>query len=133
MIEGSCHCGAVRWVLDTRPESATACNCTICRRYGTLWAYDFDGEGIAVRAAPEALARYVRGDGSIAFHFCRTCGCVTHWRGLTPLADGRTRIAVNLRMAAPEAVSAIPIQRFYGLESWQDLPLDGRCVADLWF
>jgi hypothetical protein len=41
MVEGSCHCGAVRWSFDGTPESATACNCTVCRRYGVLWAYDF--------------------------------------------------------------------------------------------
>ena len=45
MIEGTCHCGAVRWRFSGIPESATACNCTVCRRYGALWAYDFEGEG----------------------------------------------------------------------------------------
>ena len=42
MILGLCHCGAVQWRFDGVPESATACNCTICRRYGVLWAYDYD-------------------------------------------------------------------------------------------
>lgn len=42
MIEGSCHCGSVTWRFDRIPESATACNCTVCRRYGVLWAYDFE-------------------------------------------------------------------------------------------
>ena len=44
MIEGACHCGAVRWKFDVTPKSATACNCTICRRYGVLWAYDLAGD-----------------------------------------------------------------------------------------
>jgi hypothetical protein len=48
MIEGSCHCGAVRWSFEGVPEAATACNCTVCRRYGTLWAYDYEAEGIKV-------------------------------------------------------------------------------------
>ena len=46
MIEGSCHCGSVTWRFDGMPESATACNCTICRRCGVLWAYDFEGDRI---------------------------------------------------------------------------------------
>ena len=46
MIEGSCHCGAVRWTFDGMPDSVTACNCTLCRRYGVLWIYDFEGERI---------------------------------------------------------------------------------------
>ena len=43
MIEGSCHCGLVQWRFAGEPELATACNCTICRRYGVLWAYDYEG------------------------------------------------------------------------------------------
>ena len=29
MIQGTCHCGSVRWLLESRPDSATACNCTV--------------------------------------------------------------------------------------------------------
>ena len=58
MIEGSCHCGAVRWSFDGTPEAATACNCTVCRRYGVLWAYDYEDERIRV-SGPTRV--YVRG------------------------------------------------------------------------
>jgi hypothetical protein len=40
---------------------------------------------------------------------------------------------VNLRLAEPEAVAQIPIDHFDGLNSFEDLPRDGRCVADYWF
>ena len=93
MIQGSCHCGAVQWRFDAMPESATACNCTVCRRYGVLWAYDYEDEGIHVSGATQA---YVRGK-SIGFHFCPACGCVAYWRSLEPDKEGRRRIAVNLR------------------------------------
>jgi len=39
MIEASCHCGAVRIEVPSAPETVTSCNCSICRRYGVLWAY----------------------------------------------------------------------------------------------
>ena len=129
MIEGSCHCGAVRWRFDGVPDSATACNCTVCRRYGTLWAYDYEGEGIHVAGETRA---YLRGDRDIGFHFCPACGCVAYWRGVEPFADGRRRIAVNLRMAEPGTVAAITIRHFDGLDRFEDLPPDGKCVADLW-
>ncbi|HTY50540.1 MAG TPA: GFA family protein [Steroidobacteraceae bacterium] len=129
MIEGSCHCGAVRWQLQGMPESATACNCTICRRYGVLWAYDFDGEGIHTSGHTQV---YIRGD-SIGFHFCPVCGCVAYWRALKPKDDGRRRVAVNLRLAEPEGVAKIQIAHFDGLDTFEDLPRDGRCVADYWF
>lgn len=129
MIEGSCHCGAVRWHFDGQPEGATACNCTVCRRYGVLWAYDHEDEGIRVSGDTRA---YVRGD-SIAFHFCPVCACVVFWRGRAADGAGRRRIAVNLRLAEPAAVAKIPIDHCDGLNSFEPLPRDGRCVGDYWF
>lgn len=128
MIEGSCHCGAVRWSFAGMPDSATACNCTVCRRYGVLWAYDFEGERITVTGVTKA---YVHGNRSLGFHFCPECGCVAYWRALSPQEDGRRRIAVNLRLADPDAVAAIAVNHLDGLESWKRLPR-GR-VADLWY
>lgn len=55
------------------------------------------------------------------------------WRGLLPGSSGRTRIAVNVRLAPPEAVADLPIEHFDGLETFDDLPRDGRCVRDMWF
>jgi hypothetical protein len=129
MIQGSCHCGAVQWRFDRLPESATTCNCTICRRYGVLWAYDWEGEAIHVTGATKV---YVRGD-EIGFHFCPDCGCVGYWRALQLNKDGRRRIAVNLRLTEPEAVAKLPIDHFEGLVRFEDLPRDGKCVGDYWF
>ena len=129
MIEGSCHCGSVHWRYDSQPEGATACNCTVCRRYGALWAYDYVDEGIHVTGPTKA---YVRGR-AIEFHFCPHCGCMAFWKGLRLEEDGRRRIAVNLRLANPGAVAAIPIDHFDGLDTFDDLPRDGRCVSDYWF
>ncbi len=129
MIHGSCRCGAVKWQFEGTPDGATACNCTTCRRYGTLWAYDYEGEGITTSGETRV---YKPGD-SLGFHFCPTCGCVAYWRGLEPDAEGRRRIAVNLRLAEPDTVAAIPIDHFDGLETWDDLPSDGKCVRDMWF
>jgi hypothetical protein len=129
MIQGSCHCGAVEWRYARIPESATACNCTVCRRYGTLWAYDFEGEGFSVAGETRA---YVRGKG-IEFHFCPHCACVTHWRSREPNPEGRRRGAVNLRLTEPEAVARVPIDHFDGLDTFHDLGRDGRCVGDYWF
>lgn len=129
MLKGSCLCGAVSWTLRDLPESATACNCTACRRYGALWAYDHEGEGIEVSGATTG---YVRGE-SLAFHFCAECGAVAYWRALRVNKEGRRRIAVNLRLADPDAVAGVSVDQFDGLDKWEDLPGDGRCIRDLWF
>ncbi|MGD8418741.1 MAG: GFA family protein [Pseudomonadales bacterium] len=131
IIEGTCHCGAVQWRFDGVPEAATACNCTVCRRYGVLWAYDYEDERIHVSGPTRA---YVRGTRTIGFHFCPQCGCVAYWRSVEPGPDGRRRIAVNVRLAEqPDAVSGLPIDHFDGLNTFEDLPRDGKCVSDLWF
>lgn len=130
MLEGSCHCGNVKWRFDGMPDGATACNCTICRRYGVLWAYGYEAEGITTSGDTTA---YCWGDKSLGFHFCPNCGCVAYWRSLTQNAQGSRRIAVNLRLAEPDAVAAIPIDHFEGLVSFEDQPRDGRCVRDYWY
>jgi hypothetical protein len=129
MIEGACHCGAVTWQFDAEPEGATACNCTVCRRYGALWTYGYEGQGVRVAGPTQ---NYMRGS-KIEFHFCPTCGCTAYWRGHVAHPDGRRRIAVNVRLAEPEAVARIPIDRFDGLTTFADLPRDGRCVVDYWY
>ncbi len=128
-IHGSCHCGAVKWQFKGIPESATACSCTVCRRYGVLWAYDYEGEGINLSGQTKA---YVRGE-SIEFHFCPNCGCVAYWRSQTLNQEGRRRIAVNLRLTEPGPIAEVPIDHFDGFDKFEDLPRDGRCVADYWF
>ena len=129
MIEGSCHCGSAKWTFRGMPEAATACNCTVCRRYGVLWAYDYEGEGIHVLGLTKA---YVRGK-AVEFHFRPNCGCVTHWRAMQADENGRRRSAVNLRMTEPEPIAKLPIDHFDGLDKFDDLPRDGRCVGDYWF
>ena len=130
MLTGSCHCGQVRWTYDGDPGGATACNCTICRRYGVLWIYGHEGEEIALSGPTR---KYLWGDRELEFHFCPDCGCVAAWRGVEPGKDGRRRIAVNVRLSEPDTVADLPIDHFEGLVSFTDLPRDGRCVSDMWF
>lgn len=127
MLTGSCACGAVHWEFDAQPEGATACNCTACRRYGALWIYGHQGDDVRVTGPTRA---FIRGK-ALAFHFCETCGCVTHWLGLR-LEEGRVRMAVNVRLSDPATVASIPIDHFDGLDSFEDLPRSGRCVKDYW-
>jgi hypothetical protein len=58
---------------------------------------------------------------------------MAYWRAMEDDEQGRRRIAVNLRLAAPEAVADIPIDHFEGLNTFEDLPRDARRVRDYWF
>ena len=68
----------------------------------------------------------------MADHFCPSCGCVAFWRGIQLDKEGRRRIAVNVRLTDPESVAHLPIDHFDGLDTFDDLPRDGRCVKDYW-
>jgi hypothetical protein len=129
MLQGTCLCSSAKWQLNEMPESATACNCTACRRYGVLWAYGYENENITVSGETTA---YIRAK-SLSFNFCPKCGSVSHWRALETNPEGKRRIAVNLRLTEPSAIAHLPIDHFDGLEKWEDLPRDGRCIKDMWF
>jgi len=133
MLTGTCHCGACHWTLEGDPGPVTACNCTLCRRYGALWAYDYENERIRVFGPTSSFVRRDEPDPSLEILFCPTCAGVLCWRGLKLREGGRRRIAVNVRLAEPGAVAHLAIDHFDGLGTFADLPSDGRCVRDMWF
>jgi hypothetical protein len=98
LLQGSCHCGTVSWTYKGMPESATACNCTSCRRWGGLWAYGYEGDRISVTGQSKT---YIRGS-NLEYHFCPTCAVVAYWRTQKRDADGKWPMAVNLRLTEPE-------------------------------
>lgn len=133
VLTGACHCGQAHWTLTGDPGPVTACNCTLCRRYGALWAYDFEDGRILLAGQASSYTRPGKTDPALEVLFCPTCASVLCWRGLRLEEDGRRRMAVNVRLAEPEMVADLPIDHFDGLNTFDDLPRDGRCVRDLWF
>ena len=121
MLTGTCHCGTLSWTFDGMPDSATACNCTLCRRYGVLWIYDYENERIKVSGLSSIYTRKNKAKPALEIHFCGSCGCVISWRGLSVDADGRRRVAVNLRLTEPGPVAHLPIDHFDGLDTFDDL------------
>ena len=133
MLSGACHCGGLKWTFEGDPGSITACNCTLCSRYGALWAYDHENERIRLSGAHAAYRRAKKESPTLEILFCPVCAGVAAWRGLQRAPDGKRRMAVNVRLAPAAAVEALPIDHFDGLHSFEDRPRDGRCVRDLWF
>ena len=115
MIESSCVCGAVRLAITRAPTEVLDCNCTLCRRYGVLWAY-YSPKDVIV---PSGLTvTYMRGAKESEFHRCKICGGVTHW---APLDKTRDRMGVNARLMEPEVVARARVRRFDGLNTWKFL------------
>ena len=110
-----CHCGRIRIELSGPPEYLVDCNCSICRRYGALWAF-YDLSGSRIEGASEHAAGYVWGPRTITTFHCRHCGCVTHWEPLEPQAG--SKFAINARLLEPGAVEGVRVRRFDGADSW---------------
>ncbi|MDR4307870.1 GFA family protein [Chelatococcus sambhunathii] len=101
-MEGRCHCGAVRVTTPGPPPNVTECRCSICRRYGALWAY-YPVDAVAIEGATET---YVWGRRHLAFHRCEVCGCVVAWlpRGAYPECGINARMLEGFDAFAAERI-----------------------------
>jgi len=111
MLTATCHCGAVRVTVPRTPRSVTDCNCSICRRYGVLWAY-YKASTVRVEAGPKATRAYSWGRKTLRFVRCATCGCVMCWQRVTP--DPERKMGVNARNFDLAVLRKLPVR-----------PLDG--------
>jgi hypothetical protein len=93
-------------------------------RYDSRWTGDLGKRSIASRR---------QADHKPAKEALRAIGELKALNRASRPVRGPCRIAVNLRLTEPEAVARIPIDHFDGLERFEDLPRDGRCVVDYWF
>lgn len=91
-LTGSCHCGAVRIEVPAAPEWVGSCNCSFCRKIGSLMAY-YPDDG-SVRITGETVP-YIWGDRMIALNHCPTCGCFTDWRST---GESYRKVGVNARL-----------------------------------
>ncbi len=112
-VIASCHCGSVRLEVDAPPSEVTECNCSICRRYGVLWAY-YPPTQVRVLPPEPPTDVYTWGGGSIGFHRCRNCGCVSHWAAVD---RGRDRMGVNARLMPAEILSGVRVRHLDGADT----------------
>ncbi len=110
----SCHCGRIAITVPDTPVKLNECRCSLCYRYGVVWAYYLRSQVTITSPPGEPSHRYVRSDavadGDLGFFRCGHCGCVTHWEGIadTPKRKGPTaRVGVNWRMAPEVAMQGI--------------------------
>jgi hypothetical protein len=94
-FSGSCHCGALAYDVDEAlPTQALDCNCSICRRKGTLHHFTTP-DRFAFRGQEEAISVYTFRTHNIQHQFCRVCGCAPFAKGVGP--DGKRMVEINLR------------------------------------
>ena len=85
-MTGGCHCGRVRWRMETAqaPESFAprACDCDYCTRHGAAWVSDAHG-ALRIQSRDGALQRYRQGSGQARFLVCARCGVLVAVVALT--------------------------------------------------
>ncbi len=118
-LSGSCHCGALTIEIPAPPTEITSCNCSICRRLGTLWAY-YPAEQVTVSGHPESTDSYVHGDRTLRLVRCKTCGCVSHWEPLDakPGTSNDVRVGVNIRNFDPRLIDNTRMRLLDGADTW---------------
>jgi hypothetical protein len=109
--QGSCHCGRVRFEAEGDITSATACNCSMCQRKGSLlW---FLPRSALHLLTPEQDTRiYLFNKHKIKHRFCPTCGIHPYGEGTTP--SGEPMAAINIRCLEGIDLEAIPVTHFDG-------------------
>lgn len=97
LIQGSCHCGNIRFRLDWQPEPgevpARACGCTFCQKHGGVWTSCPTGSLTVEVADLSRVSRYAFGTKTAQFHICAICGAVPV---VTSEIDGKTYAVVNV-------------------------------------
>ena len=111
-----CHCGAVQIHVRRLPRTLTSCNCSICRRYGALWAY-YKPSSVRIQALEGGLERYSWNRRIRYYHRCRKCGCVTHYTHRKK--SSWAIIGVNASNFEPSLIKGARIRHLDGAATWK--------------
>ena len=112
MHQGSCHCGRIAFELDGEVSEAIDCNCSMCRRRGSLLAF-FPREALKLRTPEADLATYRFNKHLIDHHFCPNCGIAPFGEAVDP-RTGNKMAAVNVRCLPDVDLATLKIMQFDG-------------------
>lgn len=139
-LEGSCHCGAVRFNLESKyPFPYKLCYCAVCRKTAGSggFAINIAGEYATLEVeGKEHVATYhaaVEGEtGGIARNFCRLCGSpLWLWDPLLPNLVQPHASAIDSELPEPpdhvhmmlaEKAEWVPVLAADEDELWEEYP-----------
>lgn len=85
---GACHCGEIRFEVETEPVEMTTCDCSLCARRNAVMI-KVPQEALRLLAGKDHLATYVWNTGVARHHFCSRCGIyVFHRKRAAPDSFG---------------------------------------------
>ena len=108
---GGCHCGRVRYEVETDLASVISCNCSICSKKGLILTF-VPKERFSLVSGEGDLADY-RFNKHVIHHLsCATCGVESFARGTAP--DGAEMVAINVGCLDDLDLSALTPTQFDG-------------------
>ena len=114
VLEGGCHCGAVRYRVTVGSREAVECNCSICTKKGFLHLIVPEEDFKLLRGA-DALTTYTFGTCVAKHHFCSHCGIHSFYR---PRSHPE-QVDVNIRCLDGANPSEFHFAHFDG-QNWED-------------
>jgi hypothetical protein len=94
ICRGGCHCGRVRYEVETDLSMVLDCNCSFCQKRGALWTYVGGGQ-FKLLSGKDDLADYQFNRKVIHHFFCRHCGVGSFSEGQSE--DGSKGYGINVR------------------------------------
>lgn len=108
---GSCHCGNIKFELEGELKGATACNCSICARKGSLLMF-VSSANFKLLTPREKITCYTFNKHVIKHQFCSVCGIQPFGEGTDP--KGNEIVAVNIRCLDSIDIESIPVHHYDG-------------------
>jgi hypothetical protein len=108
---GGCHCGQVRFEVESALEPVINCNCSICQKRGALLTFVPTAQ-FKIVSGEEELTDYQFNKKIVHHLFCRQCGIGSFARGRGP--DGSEMIAINVRCLDDVDIGALTLTPYDG-------------------
>ena len=109
--QASCHCGQNTFSFDGEVDEVMACNCSMCRRRGSLlWFTPRDK--LTLQTSDDASRSYTFNKHAIRHRFCPTCGIHLYGEGANP--QGVLMAAINVRCVEGIDLAALTVKHFDG-------------------
>ena len=77
LYKGSCHCGSVKFSVNTDLSKVVQCNCSICKRKNAKMCLTTK-DSIKITKGNENLSSYQFNTMKAKHFFCKKCGIYTH-------------------------------------------------------
>jgi hypothetical protein len=107
--EGSCHCGAIRFEIESDFLELTMCDCSICRRKNALMVKVHESR-FKLLAGEDCLTEYRFHTGTARHFFCKVCGIYPfHRKRVTP-----DHLGINVFCLHDFEPAGIPVRRAVG-------------------